>query len=186
MKTKSYLIILICVSFSLVYGNSENIISSKSDTNAIGNRDTTKHKANLTGGRSRKSIMAVVMNNIHELKDAYNRRLKLKGKPYFGGKLYIKFAIDEFGKVMFCETAKDSLGDSTLASQCVFIVKSWQFDNINKPGDITEVIYPFIFSPPEQQTEDKSEWHGKYILIPVLICVGVITMAVLSLLLIHN
>jgi hypothetical protein len=158
MKNQICFRILLLASFSIVYANSDSLISKRTGTNVTETkRDTTIHKANLTGGRSRKAIMEIVMSNISKLKEAYNRRMKLRGKPYFGGKLYIKFAIDEFGKVIYCEAIEDRLGDSTLASQCVRIVKSWQFGNISKPGDITEVIYPFVFSPPEDQIESGNQ-----------------------------
>jgi hypothetical protein len=117
--------------------------------------DTTKHKANLTGGRSRKSIMNVVMEHLHELKYAYNQRLKVR--PGFGGKIVMKYAIDEFGKVIYCEAVEDSIGDDILKKQIIQNIKAWKFENINKLGDVTEVVYPFVFTPP-----DYSEINSKY------------------------
>ncbi|MFW5785349.1 MAG: TonB family protein [Chitinispirillaceae bacterium] len=98
----------------------------------------------LTGGRSRASIMRVVMQNIAALRYAYNRRLR--EKPGLGGKITVKFAIDEFGKVIFAKVVESSIGDSQLENTVVRRVRSWAFEKIDKPGDVTEVVYPFVFS----------------------------------------
>jgi hypothetical protein len=155
-------------------GSSENILFEKNDSNKIEiKKDSLIHKGNLTGGRSRKAIMSVVMQNLHNLKDAYNKRLK--SKPGFGGKLWVKYAIDEFGKVVYCEAIQDSLGDDSLKIQIVQIVKTWKFENIYKPGDITEVVYPFVFSPPSYSPYGyRSEFKGKVNLIPLLIILGLV------------
>lgn len=29
----------------------------------------------------------------------------------------------------------------------VLEVENWEFGKINKPGDVTEVVYPFVFNP---------------------------------------
>ena len=52
-----------------------------------------------TGGRSRKSIMDTVSNNLKYLRYAYNKRLQ--DKSWIKGTIITKFAIDEFGKVIF-------------------------------------------------------------------------------------
>lgn len=98
----------------------------------------------LTGGRSRASIMRVVMQNLAALRYAYNKRLR--EKPGLKGKITCKFAIDEFGKVIFCEATDSDMDDPTLVSEVVDKIKRWVFEKIDKPGDITEVIYPFAFS----------------------------------------
>ncbi len=98
----------------------------------------------LTGGRSKASIMRVVMQNLAALRYAYNRRLR--EKPGLKGKVTVKFAIDEFGKVIFCEVVSSSMGDSVFEKQVVSKVRRWVFEKIDKPGDVTEVVYPFVFS----------------------------------------
>ncbi len=98
----------------------------------------------LTGGRSKASIMRVVMQNIAALRYAYNKRLR--EKPGLNGKVTVKFAIDEFGKVIFCEVVESTMGDPTFESQVVSKIKRWVFEKIDKPGDVTEVVYPFVFS----------------------------------------
>jgi len=98
----------------------------------------------LTGGRSRASIQRVVMQNMAALRYAYNRRLR--DKPGLNGKITVKFAIDEFGKVIFAQVVESTMADSELERTVVDRVKSWNFDKIDKPGDVTEVVYPFVFS----------------------------------------
>jgi TonB family protein len=98
----------------------------------------------LTGGRSRASIQRVVMQNMAALRYAYNRRLR--DKPGLNGKITVKFAIDEYGKVIFAQVVESTMDDSELERTVVDRVKSWNFDKIDKPGDVTEVVYPFVFS----------------------------------------
>ncbi|HUI93460.1 MAG TPA: AgmX/PglI C-terminal domain-containing protein [Chitinivibrionales bacterium] len=98
----------------------------------------------LTGGRSRASIMRVVMQNLAALRYAYNKRLR--EKPGLKGKITCKFAIDEFGKVIFCQVLESTMSDPQLEQEVVDKIKRWVFEKIDKPGDITEVEYPFAFS----------------------------------------
>ena len=109
----------------------------------ISSPNTVKGGA-LTGGRSRASIQRVVMQNMASLRYAYHRRLR--DKPDLAGKITVKFAIDEFGKVIFAQVVESTMDDSELERTVVDKVKSWDFDKIDKPGDVTEVVYPFVFS----------------------------------------
>ena len=61
------------------------------------------------------------------------------------GKITAKIAIDEFGKVIFCEVTKYTMNDPTFEKTVVNKLRRWVFDNIDKPGDVTEVMYPFYF-----------------------------------------
>jgi hypothetical protein len=88
--------------------------------------------------------MRVVMQNLAALRYAYNKRLR--EKPGLKGKITCKFAIDEFGKVIFCEVVNSDMDDSTLEKDIVDKIKRWVFEKIDKPGDVTEVVYPFAFS----------------------------------------
>ncbi|MBD3346695.1 MAG: AgmX/PglI C-terminal domain-containing protein [Chitinivibrionales bacterium] len=98
----------------------------------------------MTGGRSMASIRRVVMQNLAALRYAYNKRLR--EKPGLKGKITVKFAIDEFGKVIFCKVVGTTINDPTLENTIVSKVKRWAFGKIDKPGDVTEVVYPFVFS----------------------------------------
>lgn len=96
------------------------------------------------GGRSKSSIMHTVMDNLPALRYAYNRWLRVH--PGAAGKITVKFAIDEFGNVIFCDVLNGTLMDAELSDQVISIVKTWQFGKIDKPGDITEAVYPLVFS----------------------------------------
>ena len=98
----------------------------------------------LTGGRSKASIMRVVMQNIAALRYAYNKRLR--DKPGLTGKITVKFAIDEFGKVIFTQVVESTIADSDLEVTVKEKIARWVFEKIDKPGDVTEIIYPFVFS----------------------------------------
>jgi TonB family protein len=96
------------------------------------------------GGRSRSSIMAVVFQNLSVLRYMYNHRLL--SSPGLKGKITVKFAIDEFGNVLHCEVVESSIKDSELEQKVVAKIRAWRFDKIDKPGDVTEIVYPFVFT----------------------------------------
>jgi TonB family protein len=95
-------------------------------------------------GRSKTEIMRVVTQNIGALRHAYNRCLR--DKPGIKGRITVRFAIDEFGNVIHCEVVSSSIGDENLELTVKSKIMRWKFDRIDKPNDITEVIYPFVFS----------------------------------------
>ena len=88
--------------------------------------------------------MRVVMQNLAALRYAYNKRLR--EKPGLKGKITVKFAIDEFGKVIFCQVVETTMGDPELETTVAAKIRLWVFEKIDKPGDVTEVVYPFVFS----------------------------------------
>jgi TonB family protein len=95
-------------------------------------------------GRSKSEVLRVVMQNIVALRYAYNKRLR--EKPGLKGKITIRFAIDEFGNVIHCEVVESSMSDAVLEATVSGKIKRWKFEKIDKPGDITEIVYPFVFS----------------------------------------
>jgi TonB family protein len=94
--------------------------------------------------RSRQSIMATVMQDLKYMRYAYNRRLR--DMPGLKGKITIRFAVDEFGKVIFSGMQESTMGDKVLETEVVQIVKTWEFCPIRNHGDVCEVVYPFVFS----------------------------------------
>jgi len=98
----------------------------------------------LTGGRSRASIQRVVMQNMAALRYAYNKRLR--DKPGLTGKITVKWAIDEFGKVLFAQVVESTINDPELEIVVKEKIMRWVFEKIDKPGDVTECVYPFVFS----------------------------------------
>ncbi len=128
----------------LLGGEGESSLSLKKRGNLTVSEPKFVKGGALTGGRSRASIMRVVMQNIAALRYAYNKRLR--EKPGLKGKITCKFAIDEFGKVIFCEALESTMSDPQLEQEVVDKIKRWVFEKIDKPGDVTEVVYPFVFS----------------------------------------
>lgn len=98
----------------------------------------------ISQGRSRAEIMRVVNQYLVALRHAYNQRLR--EKPGLRGKITVKFAIDEFGKVLFAALIESTIGDRALEQRVIAKIKHWRFERIDRPGDVTEVIYPFVFS----------------------------------------
>ncbi len=94
--------------------------------------------------RSKSSIMSIVMLNLKYLRYAYNKRLQ--ERPGIKGKITVKFAIDEFGKTIYSSIVGSTIDDKVLEKNVRDYVKSWEFCPINNNGDITEVVYPFVFS----------------------------------------
>jgi len=106
--------------------------------------DCAPRDRGVTGSRSRESIQRVIMQNMSALRYAYNKRLR--EKPGLSGKINIKFAVDESGGVIFAQLLESTMGDSALEETVVNKVKSLMFEKIDKSGDVTEIIYPFVFS----------------------------------------
>jgi TonB family protein len=98
-----------------------------------------------TGSRGRASIQRVIMQNMAPLRRAYDKRLS--EKPGLSGKVTVWFAIDEFGNVNFSTLVESTMKDTEFENTVVNAVKGWKFDKIDKPGDIQEVTYPFVFAP---------------------------------------
>jgi TonB family protein len=101
--------------------------------------------AGLTGGRSRAEIMRVVRQNMASLQHAYNQRLR--DNPGMQGRVTVKWAIDEFGNVIHAQLVSSTIGDDIFEQTVVSRIRSWVFGRINIPGDVTEVEYPFVFTP---------------------------------------
>ena len=84
------------------------------------------------------------MRNLKNMRYAYNRRLAAENG--LRGTITVKFAIDHYGLVIFTKVIASTVGDPLLEEAVRDQVASWKFAPVNKPGDVTEVIYPFIFS----------------------------------------
>jgi len=124
------------------YGNIDDKLGRlKGGNDEIYNSQKTQ---TLPTSRSRASIQRVTMQNMAALRYAYNKRLR--EKPGLFGQISVKFAIDESGKVIYAQIAESTMADLELETIVVSKVKSWTFEKIDKPGDVTEVTYPFVFS----------------------------------------
>ena len=118
------------------------------------NIDTAKLK--LTGNRSKESVGRVLEKAIYSLRYVYNRRVR--DIPSLSGTITVKFAIDEFGKVISAQVIKSTANDTTLENGILRKIQEshspspmngsihWYFGEINSPGDTTVVTYPFTFA----------------------------------------
>jgi TonB family protein len=98
----------------------------------------------LVGKRSRRDIMRVVNQNTQSLRYLFNRHLR--NVPNMKGKVTLKWAIDEFGNVIFCRVVSTTVENSAFEREIVTAVKRWKFSRIHITGDVTEVVYPFVFT----------------------------------------
>ncbi|NLD93397.1 MAG: AgmX/PglI C-terminal domain-containing protein [Fibrobacter sp.] len=84
------------------------------------------------------------MQNIQSLRYVYNQRLR--DKPELRGKVVCRFAIDEFGNVLMCDIVESTVLDNVLEAKIKGMISRWRFEKIDKVGDVTEIVYPFVFS----------------------------------------
>ncbi len=113
-------------------------------------RQNTKDRVHIESinnveGRSRASIEQIVINKCAgSLRNAYNRRLR--DGMNMEGKITTKFAIDDNGKVFYSTIVSSTMNHPNFEKEIMTLIKSWKFDRIYNPGDVTEAVYPFIFT----------------------------------------
>jgi TonB family protein len=95
----------------------------------------------LVGGRSRASVQHVIVT---EYLAAFRLYSVLRQRAY-SGTIAVRFTIDESGKVTSAKLENSTADDSVFENAIVLKVKHIDFGPINKPGDVTEVVYPFTF-----------------------------------------
>jgi hypothetical protein len=95
-------------------------------------------------GRSRASIMRIVMSFLPQMRYAYNRHLR--EIPGIRGKITVKFAINEFGTVIYAEIINSTINYCPMENEELNIIYNSKFDKINSKHDLTTVVYPFVFS----------------------------------------
>jgi hypothetical protein len=95
-------------------------------------------------GRSKANIMKAIMKVLPKMRYEYNRTLRLYGEV--GGKLVLKFIINETGKIIYLKVIGSSLNNCVMENNEVNIVKECFFDTTDNKPNLTTVVYPFIFS----------------------------------------
>jgi Ca-activated chloride channel homolog len=99
----------------------------------------------VTGGRNKAGVQRILSQNFSAIRYAYNKRLRVC--PGLKGRITMKFAIDEFGKVIFCQMVQSTLNDPAFEAMVTEKIKRYAFDKIDKPGDVTEGVYTLEFAP---------------------------------------
>jgi TonB family protein len=97
----------------------------------------------LKGGRNLPRIRSIVAQNSPSLAHAFNRRLR--EKPDMSGRITVKFSINEHGNVILAQITESTINDSELEDTVLKRVQAWDFFEVDMPGDVTEVVFPFIF-----------------------------------------
>lgn len=105
--------------------------------------DTATNYCSGESVRSKESIMNVVMKYLGNLRIAYNRRLVNKNVI---GKITVMFAVDHYGAVIFAKVINSTANDLLLEKAVIQQIRHWKFEPIPKPDDVTEIVYPFVFS----------------------------------------
>jgi len=150
---KKPLLFLLCfVILSAVYASEDgdSIYDNSSDdttTAESGAEDAAGDSGGrkISGGRSRESVLRVVESNVDDLKRTYS--IYLRQKPNFGGMVTVRFAVNEHGKVFFARVVNSTTRDPMFDNVIMNIVRSWEFGPNHKPGDVTEITFPFAFTP---------------------------------------
>jgi TonB family protein len=106
--------------------------------------DPTGTGTYTVNGRSRAEISSVVYANLPALRHAYSMRLRMQ--PRLGGRITVKFLIDDKGRVFAVSVVDSNTGDTEFDQLILAKIRAWRFEVIDKPGDMTEVVYPFVFS----------------------------------------
>jgi TonB family protein len=95
------------------------------------------------GGRNPSDIYRVVMQHVGGLRTEYNKRLR--AIPNLKGKVTVKFAIDQAGRVVNCEVTSTTIRDKILELSIISRIRTWKFDPCSSCS-IATVTYPFAFS----------------------------------------
>lgn len=116
----------------------------KEPISAVGTELPPPRVGTVEGMRNRADIQRTVLQNIPSLRHSYNRRLQ--ARPGLAGKVTVRFAIDEYGNVLYCEVLSSTLRDAELERTIQSQIKRWRFRSIDRTGDVTVIEYPFVFS----------------------------------------
>lgn len=98
----------------------------------------------ITGNRRRATIMRTLRKNMLPLKNMYDTYFASTNSS--GGNVTVKWTIDEKGAVISCKVIASTLNERNFERKIIEHIQSIEFGMIDSPGDVTEVVYPFIFS----------------------------------------
>jgi TonB family protein len=95
--------------------------------------------------RGRESVQSVAARNMGPLRDAYDKRRI--DKPELSGKITVKIAIDESGKVASVQLVNSTMNDREFEDYVASQVKEWTFGKTEteKVGDTVQVVLPLFF-----------------------------------------
>jgi len=105
-------------------------------------------------GRDDSEIERVIARNIGTIQYAYKQRRGAYSPT--AKKIIIKISIDESGKVIAASTVESTMTDTEIETAVLSFVKRWNFEKIDKPGDVKTFTFPIIFpaDPPRIEPMD--------------------------------
>ncbi len=62
------------------------------------------------------------------------------------GKVVYRFALDEYGNLFTCDIVESTELDTIREEKIRGMISRWRFETIDNVGDVTEIVYPFVFS----------------------------------------
>jgi len=98
----------------------------------------------LIGTRNYADIKSSISRNLPSILYTYNKYLH--DKSSFEGKITVKIAIAESGKVTSVQVVKSTINDFEFEAKITEIMKNWEFRKIDKPNDVTVAIFPLEFT----------------------------------------
>jgi hypothetical protein len=110
-------------------------------------------------GRDDSEIERVIKRNIATIQSTYKRYREQRRSAYSptAKKIIIKISIDEYGKVIDASTVESTLADADIETALLsYVMKNWNFEKIDKPGDVKVFTFPIIFpaDPPQIEIYD--------------------------------
>jgi len=95
--------------------------------------------------RNRGDVQQIIWKNEFSLHQAYKAKLQdeKRERPDI---IYVKFSINEYGKVIFAQICHSTMNDFDFERCLIKNVKRWKFGKSLVPGQIYELTYPFVFS----------------------------------------
>ena len=97
----------------------------------------------IGGAISAQAISKAIQRRGRTIRACYERAL---GRNHgLGGKVVLRFVVQESGRVSSAKVAQDTLGDSTVGACLVRNIKRWRFPQ--PQGGSATVEFPFIFTP---------------------------------------
>jgi len=127
------------------------------------NQSKPEHSAGSDRAGARKSarddseIERVINRNTNTILSTYKRYREQRRSAYSptAKKIIIKISIDEYGKVIDASAVESTLADADETAVLSY-VKGWNFEKIDKPGDVKVFTFPIVFpaDPPQIEIYD--------------------------------
>jgi TonB family protein len=98
----------------------------------------------LTGARGKTSCMRGIIGSIGNIKQLYNQEYK-DNKPDCIT-VIVTLKINYLGIVTSSEVTKTNSNNPKFDSEILEIINSIKFETIEQKNDVTELVYPFVFT----------------------------------------